>query len=75
MLKVLGTLLLAIGLLYGVAFGLGSVLGERAGPDPVVRSAMADGVIFGVMGGALLLLDRLFGPRPPGEQGKGTDGR
>jgi hypothetical protein len=73
MLKVVGTLLLAIGLLYGLAFGAGSVLDAQAGLNPAVQSALVDGLIFGVLGAALLLLDWFVRPRPPGEEGKVTD--
>jgi hypothetical protein len=66
--KVLGTLLLAIGLWYGFVFGVGVVLDPSTLRDPIVGSAVVDGACFAALGAGLLGLDRLGQRKRPVER-------
>jgi hypothetical protein len=65
--KTLGTLLLAIGLWYGLAFGVGFILDPSGMRDPVVQGAAIDGVFFAALGACLLGLSRLSRRKEPVE--------
>lgn len=55
--RILGAFLLAVGLVYGVALGLGTLLtGGELGPTKQIDAV--DGAVCGVLGGLLLLADR-----------------
>lgn len=56
--RILGAFLLAVGMVYGVAIGLGTLLtGGELGP--MEQMVAVDGAVCGVLGGLLLLADRV----------------
>jgi len=65
--KVLGSLLLAIGLLHGVALGVALLGAPSARLGPAEQSAVVDGGVFAFLGTGLLLLDSLFQRKLPPE--------
>jgi hypothetical protein len=68
MIKVLGTLLLAIGLWYGLVFSVGFALDPAGMREPVVQRTVVDGACFAVLGAGLLGLDWLGRRKRPVER-------
>lgn len=52
--KILGAVMVAIGLWYGLAFLMGLVIDPTVARDPLTTSELVDGMIFLVLGAGLL---------------------
>lgn len=57
--QTIGSISLAIGLLYGLGFGVGAILDPAGMREPIVQSAVVDGCIFAALGTSLLLIDKV----------------
>ena len=64
MARLLGSLLLAIGLMHFVAFIVGYLVDQPKAIAPVVLSSLVDGLCFAILGSVLLLLNWLRQRKP-----------
>jgi hypothetical protein len=65
--RMVGFLLIALGLLLVLAFVASFLAAPDAEPDPAVSGSAVDGLFFAAAGALLLLLAQVFGKRRPPE--------